>query len=421
MNRIRLFASCLVLGLATSAIALASGCGEAAPSVSEFDQAATTDASTPFEPPAPDFPDSATETPLDPDALLAASCANAKNDANRAPVYMLFVLDGSGSMNQSGKWQAVVPALHAIFDELKKADDPSFAAGLTIFADLADPTITDTSAGPYDKMDVPVRFVDGSQLTALKSRLDNTSPYLGTPTYEVLDGQYKLLRAFTPAAPVLAGGKKFVVFITDGVPDPDMPAGENEGPGSLLLAQAAHALPAPEGPIDTFVIGTGPFPNPADGGVSYSPEFCGQLAVAGGTRASATCNPSETANASNACFFQVTPPASGSPSQAEVDALRQKFIDAINTIRTRALPCEYALKKTVDGGTGIVDPTKLNVIYTSGAGARTLVPGDATNGWTVDDPSDPTKVLLHGKACETAKADPAGKMLVVVGCKTVLK
>ena len=71
--------------------------------------------------------------------------------------------------------------------------------------------------------------------------------------------------------------------------------------------------------------------------------------------------------------------------------------------------------------TSPVDPTKLNVIYTAGNGTRSLVPSDPVNGWTVDNPNDPTRVLLHGSSCEQAKSDTAGRMLVVLGCKTVLK
>ena len=35
------------------------------------------------------------------------------------------------------------------------------------------------------------------------------------------------------------------------------------------------------------------------------------------------------------------------------------------------------------------------------------------------DPNNPTKVFLRGKACDTLKADPAAKIKIVIGCKTV--
>jgi hypothetical protein len=362
-------------------------------------------------------PDADTD-PLDVDALLGAACAAAQAEANRTPLYMLFVLDGSGSMRWNGKWAATVPALRAIFDDFAKNEDPSLGAGLTVFADRRDITIGDYTAGPYDKMDVPLGFVDATQRARFDARL-TTEPYLGTPTFEVLDGQYKLMRAFTPTAPLLPGGRKVVVFITDGIPDPDMPAGPEGGRMALELAKQMTELPSPEGPIRTFVVGVGPFPVPADAVHSYSPEFCGALAVAGGTRASETCNPSEPLDPTNTCHFQVTPPESREPTAAEIDTLRQSFVDAITTVRLNALSCEYPLERRANGDA--LDPTKVNVVYRSGEGGKSIVPNSAADGWTYDDPANPTKVVLNGPTCEKVKADARGKITVVLGCKTVIR
>ena len=51
-------------------------------------------------------------------------------------------------------------------------------------------------------------------------------------------------------------------------------------------------------------------------------------------------------------------------------------------------------------------------------GHDAIVPEDATNGWTFDDPSSPTKVLLHGNACEGVKIDKKGSVSFLVGCPT---
>jgi hypothetical protein len=360
--------------------------------------------------------------PTDIDALLTAGCATAQQQAERAPIYMLFVLDGSGSMNESGKWQAVIPALRAIFDEFRRGKDPSIGVGLTIFADQNDPTIGEYTAGPYDKMDVPLAVVDDGQFGRLTQRMDSTSPYLGTPTYEVLFGQYALLRQFQPTAPLVADGHKALVLITDGVPDEDMPAGADQVPGSLRLAAEALGTAAPQGPILTYVLGVGPFPMTPDAGVAYSPSFCGALSVAGGTRSSDSCNPNENSDPNKTCYFQVTPPPQGAPSQAEIDALKGKFIDALSAIRTKLLSCEYSLTSKVDEQHEVVDPNNVNVIYTEGgSGKRTIVPNDGVNGWSYDNPTNPTKVILHGQACNNAKADVAGKITVVLGCRTITR
>ena len=351
---------------------------------------------------------------VDPDQLLKMGCASASAQADKVPAYLHFVLDGSGSMRQNGKWQAVVPALDAIFADLQKRADPALGAGLTVFADQLDRTISDNWAGPYDKMDVPVGFVDDARLAAVRARL-RTSPYLGTPTYEVLSGQYALLRKFSPASPLLPGGRRVLVFMTDGVPDTDMPAGMNEVPWSLDAAQR-EAATAPA--TRTFVIGVGPFPPQV--GVEYSPQFLGQLAVKGDTRRAPTCDPAEEQDSAKLCYFQITPPTSGAPTDAEVNALRDQFIAAINDIRSQVASCEYVLQRINPQNGADVDPSQVNVIYIDGNGNKTLVPKSDQAGWTYDDPADPKVVLLRGAACERVKADSKARVLVVLGCKTIL-
>jgi hypothetical protein len=341
-----------------------------------------------------------------PDALFAASCATGSGAAARDPVYLLFVLDGSYSMTYQNKWTAVTAALDAIFDQFQTLADPSFGVGFTIFADTGDPTIMDTTAGPYDKMDVPIAFVDATQNAKLRARIDNNMPKLGTPTYEVLSGQFPLLESYMPAAPLKPNGRRVLVFITDGVPDPDMPAGANEAPYSLALVKAeAQKTPA----IQTFAIGVGQL-SPLDNTV-YDPAFMGQLAVNGGVPRQ-PCDPTETVNESNMCHFQITP---GNKTAAQ---LTQEFVDTINTIRLKLLSCEFAL--TSVPGAGDPDPNAVNVVYTSGAGVQTIIGQNSVNGWTYDDPQKPTKVILNGPICDTVKMDPGAQISIVLGCQTIV-
>jgi hypothetical protein len=328
------------------------------------------DTASTFENPAPDaggldgsgpgdgagFADTGPEDPF-------AGCATAQAEAERRPVYMLFVLDGSGSMatkpdgSPSNKWAAARDALGAIFDDLGAKKDSAFGVGLTIFCDTADTTCKDvvgtpnaSTAGPYDTMNVPVGFVDATQLGNLHARLDPATPNHGTPTYEVLSGQLPVLSAFTPTGSLRPGGKKVLVFISDGVPDEEMPEGRRD--------------------------------------------------------------PNEVIDEKKMCHFQITPGAK------TVQQLRQDFIDAINVIRTKSLSCEFPLVKP-DGGAS-VDPSKVNVVF-DGTGGKSVLSQDGQDGWTYDDPANPTKVVLHGPTCDRVKADPAGKVSIVLGCKTILK
>ena len=89
--------------------------------------------------------------------LFEGGCATGTAKAIHDPIYMLFVVDGSGSMNQDQKWAAFVPALDLLIDDLLFKKDTSFAVGLTIFSDTNDTTL---GKGPYPSIDVPVAYVD---------------------------------------------------------------------------------------------------------------------------------------------------------------------------------------------------------------------------------------------------------------------
>jgi len=333
--------------------------------------------------------------------LFDASCATASAAASRQPVYMLIVLDGSGSMGQQNKWTAVVPALDSIFDDIRMSNDPSFAVGLTAFSDENDPT---GGGGPYpSKKDVPIAFVDATQGAALHKRIDNENPLAGTPTNKALTGSYSELEAFTPSGVLQPNGKKVLVLITDGVPT------DSTTKQDVTLVAGELAKTPPAGPITTFVVGVGNFPSNNTG--NFDPAFLGQVAVAGGA-APAGCNPTENKTLANVCYFEIDPAAA-----ASVSALTKSFVDAINTIRGQLASCTFTLDRP-DGGA--IDPAKVNVVYTSGTGAETVVGQDMSNGWTYDNPNDPTSVTLHGTSCDKLKADPKGKVSINIGCPTVV-
>src|SRR5262249_51969050 len=142
-------------------------------------------------------------------------------------------------------------------------------------------------------------------------------------------------------------------------------------------------------------------------------KFMGALAVAGGT-AKPGCDPNETSNASKMCHFQITP--GGKTAQQ----LEQDFINAIDAIRGAVASCEFTLDKTGSNGQD-VDPSKVNVVYDDGAGGAGIVPEDGGNGWTYDDPTNPSKVILHGAACDTLKSNPKGGIKIVLGCRSITK
>jgi hypothetical protein len=336
-----------------------------------------------------------------------AGCATATSSVTRQPVYMLFIEDGSGSMHENNKWNAVVPALGAIFDDMQSKADPGVAAGLIVFSDSQDQTF---GMGPYPEqgLDVPVALVDTNHNSALHNRLSG-QPQLTTPTHAALTGGYSELESFMPAAPLPSGGQKVVILITDGVPTDAcaQQMGNTNYASNVCVQLAAMKLTeaAPQGPILTYVIGVGPYPSTDP--MSFDPSFLGNLAKSGGTGPMG-CNPSENAaGATDFCYFQVDPTQTSSVSQ-----LQQAFEDAINKIRGQVVSCTFPLQLT---GGGHIDPMKVNVEI-----GGMQIGQDPKDGWTYDNPMNPTEIILHGKACDNLKGNPTTTVQVILGCQTVV-
>ena len=234
-----------------------------------------------------------------------AQCPPGKTET---PLYLEFIVDGSGSMEYSGKWPAAVLALDAMIDAF--SGDPNVAMGLIVFADEEDGTF---GSGPYPgPTDVPIAFVDDAQNARLHQRIDGTQPKGGTPTLRALHGAYKTLDGYAPAPPTLAGGQRAVVVLTDGIPN-----------GSLGEQNQCVQAATQEKNLLTFVIGVGPFPVTPDS--TYDPLFLGQLAVAGRT-ARPNCVPTEDKDVTRVCYQQVTP--------GGVDSkVAKAFLDAIQYVR----------------------------------------------------------------------------------------
>ena len=336
--------------------------------------------------------------------LFDGGCATGTARAVHDPIYMLFVVDGSGSMNQDQKWAAFVPALDLLIDDLLSKKDTSFAVGLTIFSDTNDTTL---GKGPYPTNDVPVAYVDATQAAKLHARLDNAHPRYETPTLAVLQGQYPALESFVPTAPLVTGGKRVVAFVTDGVPYPD--PNDTQKPLVVKLVGDEFAKAAPAGPITTVSVGVGYFlPYSPQ---TYDPTFMGNLALAGGVP-NKPCYPEITQDPSLFCHFQVTP--GGGAFQLE-----NEFRIAFDKIRSKVASCEFTLEKA-DGGAP-VEPDKANVVFTDDYNEQSIVPEDPQDGWTYDDPVNPTKIVLHGKSCSALRANVRGQVEVVLGCKTVVR
>ncbi len=249
----------------------------------------------------------------EPEVRLEAEPACGRRDGGRLTAYLEIVLDGSDSMNADNKWSAAVDALDQFFLRVRNEADPQLAVGLLVFEDARATLCTQAGCSLPGANDVFPEFVSLNHYDDLVNRIHGTHPAGSTPTAEALEASYRVLEVRDPPYPVPAGGRRFAMLISDGAPTTDS--------NRALDVARAKASDAPG--IRTFSVGIGSYP--AD--LGYDPHFMGELAIAGGTRASIDC---ETSNQSTSpCHFEVNP-------KGTREQLTKDFLTVFDRIRALA-------------------------------------------------------------------------------------
>ena len=325
-------------------------------------------------------------------------CATGVSAAEAEPLALEFVLDASGSMDHDGKWVAAATSVTKIFEDIYRLNARNLKVGLIMFSDTLDCT---AGNGPYPGVakpganclsDVYPAFVDSAQLTALKNRVTKGWAHGGTPTESALNGAYATLgnMILPPTA------RRAAVLISDGLPNDPTPP---------ILKNAIRSWASG---IKTYSIGVGKYDD-----YGFDPDFMGDLAVAGGTQRSPSCDPHARVYDKDLCYYSIVP---YKVSQVQ---LTNAFIQPINQVRGHANGCEYVLQASATASAAI-DPTKVNVVWKDGAGTEHVVAKDDIDGWSYDTLPSPTMVILKGAACTSASNDPNGSVSVVIGCAAVL-
>lgn len=308
-------------------------------------------------------------------------CAAATAQAELAPVYLVFLLDESGSMgdgkngDRKVKWDPVTSALNAFYADKTSA---GITASLTLFPQNLNTTTgaadsnkpASCKATDYQKPVVnPTALPDAKTFAAAIAKLDPPNEF-GTPTFPALSGTITYAQSLVKED---ASRKVAIVMVTDG--EPYGCDGNTIDATAMAAAKVAKTIP-------TYVIGVG------DQLASLN-----QIAKSGGT---------------DKAFIV----ALNDPQQT-----RQDLLDAINLIRGQSISCELPLPAPPAGKR--LDPEKVDVQFSGSAATKTLKYGTQCMGdvaWHYDDATNPTKVLLCDDACNTVKADPMGKLDVVFGC-----
>jgi hypothetical protein len=313
-------------------------------------------------------------------------CAAANQQAELKPVYLVFLLDESGSMgdgkngNRAEKWDPVTQALNAFFADEQSA---GITASLSIFPlnnnktqSAADEDIApDCQASAYVAPVVqPTALPNSTAFADAIMALDPPNEY-GTPTLPALSGTIDYAKSVLAEDPTR---KVAIVMVTDG--DPTRCQGNN-------IANTAAAAAAVAEQIPTYVIGVG-----------KSLTSLNDIAVGGGTEKA----------------FVVSSDGMGQTPEKT----RQDLLDAVNLIRGQAISCEIDIPTPPVGKK--LDPEKVDVQFSGdGKPASSLKYGTACTGdaaWRYDDATTPTKIELCADACAAVKADAKGKLDVVFGC-----
>lgn len=297
------------------------------------------------------------------------ACASSNAGVDALPIYLVFMVDRSGSMGGgelSVKWTPAVAALKDFFADPASAN---IHASLAFFSAASSACSASSYATPAVAMK---NLPDGASFAAA---LDATGPSGNTPTLPA--GQGAIQYAQTIAAGLTAGEKVAVVLVTDGDPN-----GCSSSPANTAAAAATVA-----GTIKTYVIGVG------NGAANLD-----QIATGGGT----------------APHIQVNT-TSAATTSAELRA-------AIGKIKASQLTCDYTLPAPPNGQT--LDVNAVNVNYTTGGATKTLgYSPDCSNagGWHYDSTTAPTKIIMCPSICTTLQNDTSGgKIDIIFGCSTAV-
>jgi hypothetical protein len=349
------------------------------------------------------------------DALRRAACAGDVAKTEPLPSVLELVVDTSGSMKDTApgtgqsKWKVTHDALKAALDTLTAQT----GVGVLYFPDkntsasTPSGTGTDAMRAPTDCVNinaqVPIDLLGASgaaHRVQVSSSLDTINgPQGGTPTHDAFHAGLQAIEATT------LPGSRFIVLITDG--QPTFLSGcrgtgnvtEPQDPTPILdEVKAAMAMG-----IRTFVIGS---PGSEQVGVPTYADARMWLSMAASL--GGTALPGCSDNGPNFCHFDMTKTTDFSAS------LRDVLSQIVGTV----LSCSYKLPNATNGG--MLDKSKVNVVFTSKGSASVLIDQSpsamCTEGWRYSD--DGTHVDLCPDTCKRVQSSVDPQVDVLFGCST---
>ncbi|HKO92942.1 MAG TPA: vWA domain-containing protein [Polyangiaceae bacterium] len=322
-------------------------------------------------------------------------CAGQTAGAEVAQSVVQLLVDTSGSMGddapgatRGSKWTVTRGAVLDAIDGMP-ADT---SLGLIFYPDV--PANTQPCFSERTAVNAaPLAAAGSPQREQLLEAFADQAPGGGTPTHDAYRYAVQQMES------TRAIGSRFVVLITDGNPTYLLGC---EGTGlvsdpvdpSPLVGEASRAQAQS---VRTFVIGS-----PGSEGAR---ESLSRMAEAGGT-----ATPGCSHSGPNYCHFDMT---------RERD-LAAGLAGALKTITGLALSCRYDIPEPPGGA--LLDPAKVNVLFTPRGGTQELVPqspgGGCSDGWQYSEGQ--TQVQLCGSTCDRVRAS-SGALTLEFGCSTQVR
>ncbi|MFZ5895797.1 MAG: hypothetical protein ACOY0T_32370 [Myxococcota bacterium] len=331
--------------------------------------------------------------------LERMGCVTSRSDAELIPPILEFVVDTSGSMNESvqggavSKWEVTREALISAIDELPN----STGVGLLFFPNMrvtASQCVRTDAMIPVDRLGT----AGSAQRVALTSAIAAVEPQSVTPTFDAYEAGLDLGLLASKMI-----GTRYMVLLTDGAPTVAPGCGLGPNPGTEVVDPApivALIEQAAQGDIRTFIVGA-PGSEESINGQDARSAWLSAAASAGGTAPAGCSNAGP-----NFCHIDLTQSADFGA------ALRQSLAEIAASVTS----CSYQLPAGLSS-----DASTLNLVYVAGDGTRTLLRRDASvscsEGWQLGDGF----VSLCSTACRRIKADPAARIQAFVGCSSAAK
>lgn len=235
----------------------------------------------------------------------------------------------------------------------------------------------------YDDAAVEIaRLPDNA--SAIMESLDSIEPTGETPTGAAIRGACDHVTRWKKDHP---GRQTVILLLTDGKPEAPTTCRGDSGPCCPTLLDAADAAREcfdSDALIKTYVLGVGPLLRNLE-----------EIAIAGGTE--------------HAYLVE------GGNVAADV-------LDALNSIRGAALPCQFELPDPPAGQELAYD--QVNITYANAVCepshyfyVETREQCGDEGGWYYDDPAAPARVELCPSSCDQVSV-PGGRLLFTVGCET---